>query len=99
MLGELSGKTFTDTEGTFGRGEWTVGRFSVTPYPGGVRAKGPNVALEQGLRVVHLPMEADGDAADLFRRVTGQPHPTLDRELSQAYRANLARWNADSANR
>ena len=40
---------------------------------------------------VEIPLETDGDVADLFRRVTGKKHPTLKGEMSDGYRAFLKR--------
>lgn len=91
VLGELKGRSFTDREGVFGGGEWTVGSFSVTHYPGETWRKGPHVSLTHGATSRHLPMESDGDVADLYRRVTGEPHPTLDAEMSEAYKAAIMR--------
>jgi hypothetical protein len=90
-LRSISGRSLADHEGIFGGGEWLVGDLAVTPYPDDPSTKGPHVRLTQGERFVVLPMEADGDAADLYRRVTGTPHPHLNPRTSPDYRAALAR--------
>ena len=73
MVHDLLGKSFSDTENSLGGGEWTVGAFSVGSYPrkDGTKKYGSHVALEQGNTRLYLPMETDGDAADLYRRVVG----------------------------
>lgn len=78
----LEGKSFKDDAGQ----EWTVGRFSVTPYEG---TKGPNVLVKRGSKDRHLPMEADGDAADLHYRVHGSAPTSLKGAPSEPY---LAAW-------
>lgn len=92
VLQALAGREFEDREGVFGGGHWTVHAFCVGPYPGAAEGLGPYVDLAQGERRVYLPMEADGDAADLHRRVVGAPHPRLTATAtSAAYRQALAR--------
>ena len=36
-----------------------------------------------------VPLAADGDAADLYRTITGKQHPTLKGKLSAEYKAFL----------
>ena len=36
-----------------------------------------------------IPLRMDGDAADLYRRITGKKHPTLKGEMSAEYKAFL----------
>ena len=36
-----------------------------------------------------IPVKTDGDVADLCRRITGEEHPMLRRELSGDYKAFL----------
>lgn len=88
-LGELKGRSFLDQDGVLGGGEWTVAAFSVSPYPSETWKKGPHISLTQGGTSRDLPIEADGDAADLYRRVTGEPHPSLGREMSDVYKAAI----------
>jgi hypothetical protein len=90
-LAGIAGQTFRDVEGVFGGGNWKVGQLSVTPYPDDPSRKGPHVVLEQAERRIVLPMEADGDAADLYRRVVGTPNARLGTVTSEAYRKALAR--------
>ena len=70
---DLLGKTFTDEDGSFGGGEWTVGVFADDTYPttAGKSRRGANLIIEQDDKRKHLPMEADGDAGDLYRRAVG----------------------------
>jgi hypothetical protein len=90
-LHSLEGRKFQDVEGVLGGGTWTVSGFSVTPYPDGSGEVGPHLVLCQGEHRLVLPMQADGDAADVYRRVCGTPHPQLTTRTSSAYRAALAR--------
>ena len=90
-LHALENQRFQDHDGVFGGGEWTVGKLTVAPYPGDPTRKGPYVLVQQMERSIVLPMEADGDAADLYRRVRGSPHPQLPTPTSEPYRAALAR--------
>jgi hypothetical protein len=90
-LSTLLNRRFEDRDGVLGGGTWTVGAFSVTPYDGDPPRKGPHIDLTRGERKLQLPMEADGDAADLYRRVNGSDHPHLSKATSDAYRLALAR--------
>ena len=38
---------------------------------------------------VRVPLGCDGDAADLYRRITGKQHPALKGEMSKDYKAFL----------
>jgi len=83
-LAELVGKTFVDNTGAFGGGEWTVGAFGVVPNP--VSEKGPVVKLTQAGNERWLPIETDGDVADLTMRVTGKRSELVSGKTSVAYR-------------
>lgn len=83
-LSELVGKTFEDHAGAFGGGAWTVGPFGVVPNP--VSEKGPVVKLTQGGNERWLPIETDGDVADLTMRVTGTRSELVSGKTSVAYR-------------
>lgn len=90
VLLELQGRTFSDETGALGGGEWSIGGFGVVPNP--VTGKGPVVTLRQGAEVVYLPVEFQGDVADLYRRVTGRESPLMageDRKLGESYRRAL----------
>jgi len=89
LVRDLYERTFTDTAGTFGGGVWTVGGFAVAPYPTPAGKKGPYVTIRKGEEVRYLPMEADGDAIDLYRRVHGQPPADLSGPPSAAYQQTL----------
>ena len=95
LLGELVGDTLLDDEHALGGGVWTVGGFAVLPNP--ASGKGPVVILRQGGASRYLPVEADGDVADLYRRVRGRLPQGLEvEEPSAAYRAA---WTGASAPR
>jgi hypothetical protein len=83
-LSELAGKTLVDTTGAFGGGEWTVGPFGVVPNP--LSEKGPVVRLTRGADERWVPIETDGDVADLVLRVTGERSAFVDGKTSVAYR-------------
>lgn len=75
VLHELQGQILTDEAGVFGGGDWTIGPFGVIPNP--VSGKGPVVLLQQDGETQYLPVETQGDAADLYRRVTGRSSPLV----------------------
>lgn len=77
----LSGRTVKDGAGV----EWTVGEFGVVPNP--VTGKGPVIFLKRGADTKWVPLETDGDVADLHKRVTGNDHPTLKKGTSENYRS------------
>jgi hypothetical protein len=77
---ELDGKTVKDASGK----EWTVGNFGVIPNP--VTGKGPVVDLTSGGVEQWLPLETDGDVADLWMKAKGAPHPKIGGPTSEAYR-------------
>ena len=89
-LQEILGGALRDAE-TLGAGAWKVGGFSVAPYPApdGTTTKGPHVVLVRfGDQEVHyVPLDTDGDIADLIRRVTGNVPEGLATETSPAGRA------------
>jgi len=93
-LHSISGRAFHDRDGVFGGGKWTVGQLAVTPLPNEPSKKGPYVRIVQDGRSIVLPMEADGDAADLYRRVVGTAHEHLTTSTSEPYRRALARAQA-----
>ena len=95
---ELRDMQFVDHDAVYGRGKWVVKGFAVIPNP--VTGKGPVAILERepldqqsdravAKETVYLPMEIDGDAADLYRRVTGKEHKTLSKEMSSTYQKVL----------
>jgi len=81
-LHELYALEFDDTASRYGGGKLIVTGFAVSPD-----GTGPVVLLERDGITHYLPVETDGDVADLFLRVLGQPHETITGELSDAYRA------------
>jgi hypothetical protein len=85
----LAGKTFVDTTGTLSPGPWVVGG-TVVAGPHGL-----NLDLSQGSIRTNVPILCDGDAADMYRRVTGAIHPALAGPIS----APFARFWAPKANR
>lgn len=86
-LSELQGKTFVDSTGALGGGEWIVGPFGVVPNP--VSEKGPVVRLSRGGDERWLPIETDGDVADFVKRVTGRESELVAGRTSVAYRNAL----------
>jgi hypothetical protein len=91
-LRTLSGLRFRDLDGVFGGGVWTVGELVIAPHPADPSRTGPILVLSQDdQRTVVLPIECDGDANDLYRRVRGAPYAGLSTTTSEAYRAALAR--------
>jgi hypothetical protein len=89
-LGELRGLTFEDTTGALGGGTWTITGHAVIPNPR--TGKGPVALIESGARTDHLPMESDGDVADLITRVRGA---APEWEASAPSVAYLAVWATD----
>ncbi|MFH0944978.1 MAG: hypothetical protein V2A76_07250 [Planctomycetota bacterium] len=83
VLQELEGQVLTDGTGAFGGGDWTIGPFGVIPNP--VSGKGPVVLLEQDGETRYLPVETQGDVADLYRRVTGRTSPLVKGGTSERY--------------
>ncbi|MCE9582988.1 MAG: hypothetical protein K8T20_10880 [Planctomycetes bacterium] len=69
----LSGRTVKNAAGQ----EWKINWFAVVPNDASRKGKGPVVQLEREGVKRHLPIESDGDAADFYRRVTGEDHPTV----------------------
>ena len=72
-LKALRGRTVKDSAGR----EWTINWFAVVPNDASKKGKGPVVELEREGVKRHLPVESDGDAADFYKRVTGEEHPTV----------------------
>jgi len=89
VLAELQGRVFEDRQGLIGGGRWTVGAFGVQENP--ATGKGPVVLLTQGDRTFYLPVETQGDVADLYRLVTGTDSPLVSGETSADYRKALRR--------
>jgi hypothetical protein len=85
VLAKLAGKSFADTSGALGGGRWVVGGFAVVPNRVSAGGMGPVVMIRQGQKRHYLPMEYDGDAADLYERVRGQRHALLDGKQSENY--------------
>ena len=85
LLAQLQGEVLDDAAGELGGGAFTVGAFGVVPNP--ATGKGPVVQLEGPGGVVWLPMQTDGDVADLWRRVRGAVPDGLTGPTSDAYRA------------
>jgi hypothetical protein len=88
VLKELTGRSFKDTDGAHGGGEWVVGAFGVVPNP--VTGKGPVISIERresvGTPVRYggedpgrrwIPMEHDADIARFYELVTGEPATVL----------------------
>ena len=86
--GLRSHTTFHDTDGVFGGGEWTFNKV-YTPRLLEVVGVGIRPADRGFLATKWIPLETNGDAADLYRRITGKEHPTLKGELSADYKAFL----------
>ena len=81
--------TFHDKDGVFGGGEWE-------PYklytPGFLELVGVGIRplADRGFPATKwIPLETNGDAADLYRRITGKEYPTWKGELSAGYKAFL----------
>lgn len=80
-LGDLRGKTFKDNAGN----DWTIGDFAVIPNDASPKGKGPVVQVKRGAVTKSLPVESNADAADLHKRATGKPHPTLSGTPGKVY--------------
>ena len=87
ILLALKGKTFTDKSGVLGGGKWKIGRFAVIPNPVSAGGKGPVLQLKQGNETRYLPMEQNGDVADFYKRVMGEPPKGIQGSMSDAYKA------------
>ncbi len=87
VLLNMEGESFFDDLGVLGGGEWTIGRFGVVPNPVSVSGKGPVLKIRQLDNGQFMPMEADGDVADLYRRVHGSLPDSFDTTQSMAYKA------------
>ena len=79
VVQDLFGKTLVDAAGELGGGTWTVGPFMVGP-------SGPFVPLRQNAVERTIWLFSDADVADLYRRVTGSPHPSLTGTPTDGYR-------------
>ncbi len=77
----LAGKTLKDASGNL----WTINWFAVIPNDGSPKGVGPAVEIEHAGTKKHIPVESDGDAADLHKRVTGSAHPSLSGAPGRAY--------------
>lgn len=88
-IGTLIGATLQDEDKALGGGAWTIVAFGVVLNPVSEGGQGPVVLLERDGERRHLPMEADGDAADLYRRVRGSAPEGVSGETSAAYRRVL----------
>lgn len=87
ILGELVGRTFVDRDNVFGGGEWTVDTFAVRENP--TSLNGPVILLRQGSSERFVPIECDGDASELWFRVTGERSNVVSGATSDAYRTTL----------
>ncbi len=58
-------------------------------YPPPDRRRPPLIWESGAKYLVQVPLRTDGDAADLYRRITGKEHPTLKGEMSADYKAFL----------
>jgi hypothetical protein len=80
-LRPLNGKSIKDAAGN----EWTIGPFAVIPNDASPKGKGPVVQLKRGAVEKWLPVESNADVADLHKRATGTPHPTLSGTPGKVY--------------
>ena len=87
LLRELRGETWTDAISAFGGGVWEIGPFSVKANDASPGGKGPVLRLDQGDDSVYVPLETDGDVADLFYKVMRKVAPNLEGDMSETYRA------------
>lgn len=79
----LCGQELVEHGGRWGDGLWIVAHFVVLPHDGVKRGW---VMVEKGRLVHYIPVETDGDVADLWRRVRGAAPEHLRGEQSEAYR-------------
>jgi len=98
LLRKIAGAVFVDTEGAYGGGEWQVEGLVVIPNY--LTGKGPILVLKRpGIKhsdpyqrndgTFVLPMESDGDVADIYTRVTGKSPKGLSGPVSISYREAL----------
>ena len=80
-LRPLQGKSIKDTAGN----DWVIGQFAVIPNDASPKGKGPVVQLKRGTVERLLPVESNADVADLHKRATGSPHPTLSGSPGKVY--------------
>ncbi len=79
----LRGHELVEHSGRWGDGPWMVEHFVVLPHEGVKRGW----LIVQKQQVEHyIPVETDGDVADLWRRVRGAAPDHLRGEQSEAYR-------------
>jgi len=83
VLADLAGARVVDVGG----GEWAIGPFGVVPNPVSAGGKGPAVRLDSDSAQRWIPVERDGDVADLYLRARGSECPDVAGETSAAYRA------------
>jgi hypothetical protein len=76
-LEELEDKEFTDRKSELGGGNWTVSIVRKTPHPVTGRKQGPVLVVSQGSEVRVIPIQSDGDVADIYARVVGKPPPGI----------------------
>ncbi len=68
---------------------WGEAAFHISPSPDGNLH--PLIIASGAKYLIQIPLLTDGDAADLYRRITGKEHPTLKGELSEDYKVFLER--------
>ncbi len=83
LLKDLRERSVTDPALAPPPGSWKVDSFAVVPNP--VTGKGPVVRLRSGGEERWIPVLTDGDAADLWQRVTGQAPAIDSSRLSPEY--------------
>ena len=86
-LQSLKGKSLVDSTGALGGGSWTIGDYGVADNP--ISGNGPVLSLVQGQVTKLLPVETEGDVANLVQTVTGQSSGLAGGELSTNYQTAL----------
>ena len=86
-ISTMKGRAVTGVDGK----EWKLTALVFMPIPHsfsgkrGGKSKGPHAIFSNGKERYVLPLEADGDLAELAHQLKGVPHPTMRGLLSKAY--------------
>jgi hypothetical protein len=84
-LEELEDKKLMDTKSELGGGAWEISIIRKTPHPVTGGKLGPVLVMSQGTDVRVIPIQSDGDVADLYKRATGTAPPEINEPATAPY--------------
>lgn len=64
---------------------WEIAIIRKTPHPVTGGKLGPVLVMSQGTDVRVIPIQSDGDVADLYKRVTGAASPGINESPTAPY--------------